>query len=113
MSNTIKAFLNTQPADNHILWALLFFLNFEVEPKQFNVDGPISEIDEDDLIVAVSLMESILGIDVPDSYLIENKSRSLRQLANEIRDLPLLTDAQFAMKLRESILSWQAIMNRN
>lgn len=113
MSNTINAFLNTQPADNHVLFALLFFLNFEDEPRYFDIDAPISEIDEDTLVSAVVLLETILGIDVPDSYLTENKTRSLAQLAEEIRALPKLSDEQFFKKLKVNILDWKAVMNRN
>jgi len=44
MSNTIKGFLNTQPTENHSLFALLFFLSFEDEPKVLDVEAPISEM---------------------------------------------------------------------
>jgi hypothetical protein len=113
MSHTINTFLNTQPTENHILFALLFFLNFENDSKIYEADAPIREIDEDVLVLAVSLMETILGIDVPDSYLTENKSKSIRQLATEIRALPPLTDEAFYKKLKENILSWQTVIARN
>jgi hypothetical protein len=113
MSNTIKAFLNTQPAENHILYSLLFFLNFENENGNVNVDAPISDIEEDTLVLAVSLFETHQGIDVPDSYLTENKSKSIRQLADEIRELPKLSDDAFFKKLKEIILSWQTVIARN
>ena len=113
MSNSINAFITSKPAENHILFALLFFLNFEDKSKTYNIDTPISGIDEDVLVLAVSLMETILGIDVPDFYLTENKYKSLRQLATEIRAFTPLTDEAFYKKLKDNILSRQTVIARN
>jgi hypothetical protein len=114
MSNSINAFVTSQSADNHVLYSLLFFIHFE-EPELGNidVDTPISDIDEDTLIVAVSLLETILGVDTPDKYLLENKSKSLRNLASLIRELPKLTDETFCKKLKQDILTWKLIVERN
>jgi hypothetical protein len=64
MTNTIHALINSQEADNHILFSLLFFLNFQ-KLGPIDIDTPISQVDEDALVIAVSLAESMLGIDTP------------------------------------------------
>jgi len=98
MSIVIDAFLKTPTVENHVLFSLLFFLNCEDEDGTFNADAPISDIEPYILIVAVSLFESNQGINVPDSYITENKSKTLRQLAEEIRALPKLTDKALFQK---------------
>ena len=37
--------LNAQETDNPVLFVLLFFLNLDNEPRQYDVDAPIGEID--------------------------------------------------------------------
>jgi hypothetical protein len=90
--------INIQVCDNHILYSLVFFLQF-IDPDLgiIDVDAPISQFDEGNLVLAVSFMEMNMGIDVPDEYLLCNKT--LRQLADEIRLLPQLTDSDFRKKL--------------
>lgn len=113
MSLIIDAFLKTQPVENQVLFSLLFFLNCEDEDGTFHADAPISEIEPYVLIVAVSLFESNQGINVPDSYITDNKSKTLRQLAEEIRALPKLTDEAFCKKLKQDTLTWRVMMERN
>jgi len=114
MSNSVNAFVTSQPTDNHILYSLLFFLHFEdPESNPIDIDRPISDIDKDTLILAVSLLETILGVDTPDKYLLENKSKSLRDLAQLIRALPKLTDEAFCKKLKQDILTWTVVRDRN
>lgn len=114
MTPTINAFIACQDADNHILFSLFYFIHFEdPELGNIDVDRPISEIEENTLIVAVSLLESVLGVDTPDSYILKNRSKSIRQLAEEIRALPKLSDEAFFKKLKQDILTWTVVRDRN
>jgi hypothetical protein len=69
-------------------------------------------LDEDLLVIAISLMDSIFGIDVPESYL-EDKTKTVRKLAEEIRGLPKLSDKDFQKKLLLSTAEWRSIMDMN
>jgi hypothetical protein len=111
MTNLIHALLNSHEADNNVLFSLLFFLHFQ-EIESVDVDGPISQLDEDLLVIAISLMDSTFGIDVPESYL-EDKTKTVRKLADEIRGLPKLTESEFQKKLLLSIAGWRSIMDMN
>lgn len=113
MSNTVNTFLNSPITDSHVLFGLLFCLNYEDNTKIYDPETPINQIDENLLILAVSLLEHIIGVNTPDEYLLENKNKSLRDLALEIQALPRLTDAQFAEKLKETILVSQKVANNN
>ena len=63
--------------------------------------------------MAVRFFETHHGIDDPDSFLTANKSKTLRQLVDEVRALPKLTDEAFFKKLKQHMLEWRVIMNRN
>ena len=63
MSNIIKAFLKTQPAENHVLFSLLFFLNCEDELGSFNIDAPINDIQfGNKLIPVIQDVDQILEV---------------------------------------------------
>lgn len=105
--------LNMRVADNPILFSLLFFLNLDNEPRQFDVDAPIGEIDENELALAVSIIEPIYGVDIPDEFVTTNKSKSLRDLARIIRELPILPDEEYRKKLKRDLLIWRMGMSGN
>ncbi|MHB1050640.1 MAG: hypothetical protein ACYC09_11205 [Bacteroidota bacterium] len=113
MSNIFTAFLNTQPTDNHVLWGLLLFLNSIDDSKDYGLNSPIGAIPEEDLILAVCLLEDILGLDVPDEFITENKDKSIKQLASEIRTLEKLPDDVYAERLKRSQMMWKTWSNRN
>ena len=65
MSNSVNAFLSSQPADNHLLFSLLYFIHFEdPELGPIDVDWQIGDIDADTLILAVAFWESLNGVNV-------------------------------------------------
>jgi hypothetical protein len=111
MTNTIHALINSHEADNHVLFSLLFFLHFQ-KVENISIDGPISQVDEDALVIAVSLTESHLGIDTPEEYLVD-KTKTIRELSNEIQLLPKLSDSDFQKKLLLNIAGWRAIVDMN
>jgi hypothetical protein len=113
MSNIFTAFLNTQPVNNHVLWWLLFFLNSIVEPGECNPDTQISTINQDDLVLAVSILEDILGLDVPDEYILDNQDTTVRQLAEKIRDLRKLPDDVYFERLQQNQIMCKAWTNKN
>jgi hypothetical protein len=113
MTNTIHAMITSPYADNHLLYSLLFFLHF-IYPdlEHIDVDAPISQFDEDSLLIAGTFMELHQGIDIPDAMLAD-KTKTLRQMADEIRLLPKLTDELFQKKLLLDIASWRSILDMN
>jgi hypothetical protein len=102
-----------QATDNPVLFALLFFLNLDNEPRQYDVDLPIGDIDDTDLALAVSIIEPIYGVDIPDEFVTTDKSKSLRDLARMIRDLPVLSDGEYRKKLKRDLLIWRMGMSGN
>jgi len=112
MTKTIRA-MNGQYADNHLLYSLLFFLHFtEPELGVINVDAPISQFDQDSLLIAGTFMELNWDIDIPDEMLLD-KTKTLRQMANEIRTLPKLKDEEFQKKLLLDKVMWKALLDMN
>jgi hypothetical protein len=111
MTNTIHALINSHKADNHVLFSLLFFLHFQ-KLGPIDINAPINQVDEDGLVIAVSLTESLLGIDTPDSYLVD-RTKTVRQLSNEIRSIPKLSDSDFQKKLLLNIAGWRALVDMN
>lgn len=107
------AMLTIQDVDNRILFSLLFFLNLDNEPRQYDVDAPIGEIDDTDLALAVSILEPIYGVDIPDEFVTQDKSKSLRDLARLIRELPVLPDEEYRKKLKRDLLIWRMGMSGN
>jgi len=101
MTNLIHALIKSHEADNNVLFSLLFFLHFQ-EIESVDVDGAISLLDEDLLVIAISLMDSTFGIDVPEGYL-EDKTNTVRKLSEKIRLLPKLSESEFQKKLLLSI----------
>jgi len=113
MTNFIQAITNSQQADNHILYSLLFFLHFiSSDLDQIDVDIPLSQFNEDLFIVATSFVELHNGIDTPDD-MIADKTKTLRQLAQEVRTLSKLTDEQFQKKLLLDIALWKSLLEVN
>ncbi len=106
MTNLIHALINSHEADNHVLFSLLFFLHFQ-EVESVDVNGPISQVDEDLLFIAISLMDSIFGIDIPESYL-EGKTKTVRKPAEGIRGPPKLSDSEFQKKSLLSTAGWRS-----
>jgi hypothetical protein len=53
-----------------------------------------------------------IGIDIPDNMLLD-KTKTLRQFADEIRVFPHLTDTEFQKKLMADIAGWRAIIDVN
>jgi hypothetical protein len=113
MSNIFTAFLNTQPVDNHVLWGLLFFLNSIVEPGEVTPDTPINTIIQDDLVLAVCILEDILGLDVPDEFILDNQNTTVQQLAENIRDLKKLPEDIYLARLQRNKNMWKAWTNKN
>lgn len=112
MTNTIQA-MNSQYADNNVLYSLLFFLHF-TDPKLgiIDIDAPISQFDEDSLLIAGTFMELNLGIDIPDEMLL-NKTKTFRLIAEEIRLLPKLSNEEFQKKLLLDKAAWRALLDTN
>ena len=54
----------------------------------------------------------IIGVNTPDSYL-EDTTKTVRQLAAEIRALPKLTDGEFQKKLLLDKAAWKAAVDCN
>jgi hypothetical protein len=111
MSNSVDVFLNSPVTDSNVLFGLLFCLNFEDVNNFYNSDTRISDIEEHVLVLAVSLLETILGVNTPDEYLLEYKNRTLKELAEQIQLLPHLTDVQYKIKLQETINGYQKAGN--
>jgi hypothetical protein len=114
MPNPIYTIVNSQVADNHCLFALLFFIHFIELPDlgTIDVDKPISQFDPDSLVLAVLILEMIMGVDTPDRYL-EDTTKTVRQLAAEIRMLPKLSDKEFQKKLLLDKAGWNAAVDHN
>ena len=113
MSNTLQAIINSPYADNYILYSFLFFLHFTgLESGTIDVDIPISRFDQNNLLVAVTFMELHQGIDIPDEMLLD-KTKTLRQMADEIRILPKLKDTEFQQKLLLDLATWRTILDMN
>jgi hypothetical protein len=108
-----SAMLSVQETDNPVLFSLLFFLNLDNEPRQYDVDAPISDITDEDLTLAVCIVETLYGVDIPDEYITTDKSKSLRDLAKMIRDLPVLPDEEYRKKLKRDLLIWRMGMSGN
>jgi hypothetical protein len=113
MFNPLFALVNSQAAENHTLFSLLFYIHL-VHPilAPINIDGPLNQIDEDGLIVAVSMLELLLGVNTPDEYL-QDATMTIRQLADKIRLLPKLSDDEFQKKLLRDISIWRSVVNAN
>jgi hypothetical protein len=113
MIDLLTTFISSQLENNHILFSLLLFLHFDKPEQGFiNADTLISDIEQGSFAIAVLFVATILGIDIPDSYLTD-KSKTLRELAKEIKTLPRLTDAEFKEKLNIEKLSMKASIARN
>jgi hypothetical protein len=69
-------------------------------------------VDEDGIVIAVSLMESLLGIDTPEEYLVD-RTKTVRQLAQDIRLIPKQSDSDFQKKLLLNIAGWRALLDMN
>lgn len=99
MPNIIRAILNSQDADNSTLYSLLYFIHLTLRDLDtLDVDAPIEIIDPDLLVLAVVFFELHQGIDLPDEML-EDKTKTLSELASEIRTLPKISDEEFRRKL--------------
>ncbi len=101
--------LNSQQADNHILFTLLFFLYYQ-GIETIDINSPISQITDDQLIIAVSLLETLHGIDVPDEYLAD-KTKTIRKLSDEIRSIPKLSDTEFQTLRKPGLRELKAAIN--
>ena len=106
MLNTLYALIKSN-ADNHVLFTLLFFLYYQ-GIETIDINSPISQITDDQLIIAVSLLETLHGIDVPDEYLAD-KTKTIRKLSDEIRSIPKLSDTEFQKKLMLNNAAWRSI----
>jgi hypothetical protein len=113
MTNIVQAITNSQICENHILYSLLFFLHFtDPDLGDIDINTAISQYDEDLLVVAISFVELHMGIDIPDNMLLD-KTKTLRQFADQIRVLPHLTDTEFQKKLLLDIALWKSLMEVN
>jgi len=83
-----------------------------VPDPTIDVDSSISQFDPDSLVLAVSILKMIIGVNTPDSYL-EDTTKTVRQLAAEIRALPKLTDGEFQKKLLLDKAAWKAAVDCN
>jgi hypothetical protein len=99
--------------DSPILFVLLFFLNMDNEPREYNIDAPISKIVDNDLALAVSFIEPIYGVDIPDEFVTKDRSKSLRDLTRMIRELPVFPDEECRKKLKRDLLIWRMGMSGN
>ena len=98
MSNSAQTILNSQSADNHFLYSLLFFIHHERPDVEIDINAPIDQIEECYLVLAAVLIELCLGIDVPDA-LLTDRTQTFVQLADAMRTLPKLSDEVFQWQL--------------
>jgi hypothetical protein len=112
MSNTVTSILESHDAPNHILYSLLYFIHHEQPELEIDINAPIEHIEEHVLVLAVCLSEIIRGIDVPDKMILD-RTKSLQQLADEIRLLPKLMDEEFQKKLLLTKTAFRLDEDRN
>ena len=102
-----------QPSEHHILQSLLTFLQFKDQDLgHIDIDAPIGTLDEVRFLLAVSLFETHYDFNIPE-LILENKNKSLRQLADEIRAIPKLHDAAFFKKHTLGIVGRNSEAGRN
>jgi hypothetical protein len=91
---------NTPHVDDPTLWGLLFFLNLEGSDLEgIGPETEIGYIEEHILVLAVGALESVLGVDTPDEYILSNTNKTVTQLAEMISKLPRLGREAYAKKL--------------
>jgi hypothetical protein len=112
-TNTVREILYSQDADNSTLYSLLYFIHLTLQNlDEIDVNAPIETIDPDLLVLAVVFFELHQGIDLPDEML-ENKTKTLRQLAEEIQTLPKISDEEFRGKLLRTKAVSKSVVDHN